>query len=172
MTNFNDKPNILPDWTKVLVNRQEFLKAIGLALGAVITFLSAIPAMAFAFNFLIVPHGKSWIKLGPVENFKEGETVLVHFDNPAILPWDGVSGHRSAWLRRIKGDQFIAFAVNCTHLGCPVRWEEKAKLLLCPCHGSVFDKNGDVAAARLHALCTATACVSIRVWSRSNLGPS
>ena len=76
--------------------------------------------------------------MGFVENFEEGRTVEVGFEDPSRLPWDGVSANRSAWLRREKGDYFIAFAINCTHLGCPVRWESKADLFLCPCHGGVF----------------------------------
>jgi len=40
----------------------------------------------------------------------------------------------------------MAFAVNCTHLGCPVRWKEEASLFMCPCHGGVYYKDGTVAA--------------------------
>ena len=42
--------------------------------------------------------------------------------------------------------QFVAFAVNCTHLGCPVRWLQQAELFMCPCHGGVYYKDGTVAA--------------------------
>jgi menaquinol-cytochrome c reductase iron-sulfur subunit len=41
---------------------------------------------------------------------------------------------------------FQAFAVDCTHLGCPVRWEASAELFMCPCHGGVYYKDGEVAA--------------------------
>ena len=51
----------------------------------------------------------------------------------------------AAWLRRESDQQFIAFAINCTHLGCPVRWLPNADLFMCPCHGGVFYKDGTVA---------------------------
>jgi len=35
-------------------------------------------------------------------------------------------------------EHFTAFAVNCTHLACPVNWQAQAQLFLCPCHGGVF----------------------------------
>jgi len=35
--------------------------------------------------------------------------------------------------------------LNCTHLGCPVRWVASARLFLCPCHGGVFYDDGSVA---------------------------
>jgi menaquinol-cytochrome c reductase iron-sulfur subunit len=84
--------------------------------------------------------------VGPLNGFAVGQTVLVTFDDPAPLPWSGVSARTAAWLRRDAEDQFIAFAVNCTHLGCPVRWLQDASLFLCPCHGGVYYSNGAVAA--------------------------
>ena len=66
--------------------------------------------------------------------------------NAATLPWDGVVAFAAAWVRREKDDQFVAFAVNCAHLGCPVRWLPEANIFMCPCHGGVYYSNGDVAA--------------------------
>jgi menaquinol-cytochrome c reductase iron-sulfur subunit len=139
-------PNPLPDWKKVFVSREEFLKMLSLVLGGVIGAVATIPGVAFMLNYLFVSKKIEWVNVGPIEKFKEHETVEVGFHDPNTLPWDGVSGHRSAWLRRLPDDKFTAFATNCTHLGCPVRWESKADLFLCPCHGGVYYSNGDVAA--------------------------
>ena len=32
---------------------------------------------------------------------------------------------------------------SCAHLGCPVRWFPEKKLYLCPCHGGLYDINGE-----------------------------
>ncbi|MGN6568983.1 MAG: ubiquinol-cytochrome c reductase iron-sulfur subunit, partial [Flavipsychrobacter sp.] len=61
-------------------------------------------------------------------------------------PYSGVTDRTAAWLRREAEDKFLAFSVNCTHLGCPVRWEEKAEMFMCPCHGGVYYADGTVAA--------------------------
>ena len=140
-----DGPKILPDWKKVFVSRQEFLKALGLALSGLIGVAVAIPGLGFFVNYFFLPKREGWVKVGPVEKFKTGETVNVVFENPGSLKWDGVTARNSAWLRRDADDKFVAFAINCTHLGCPVRWEGSAKLFLCPCHGGVYDSSGDVA---------------------------
>ncbi len=63
----------------------------------------------------------------------------------AGVPWSGVTARTAAWLRREADDRFIAFAINCTHLGCPVRWLPDADLFMCPCHGGVFYGDGRVA---------------------------
>jgi menaquinol-cytochrome c reductase iron-sulfur subunit len=62
------------------------------------------------------------------------------------LPWAGVTAKTAAWLRRVSADRFVAFAVNCAHLGCPVRWLPDAQLFMCPCHGGVYYADGTVAA--------------------------
>jgi nucleotide-binding universal stress UspA family protein len=42
-----------------------------------------------------------------------------------------------------KGEQLL-FSARCTHLGCTVPWDEKAKRFSCPCHASAFDERGVV----------------------------
>ena len=32
---------------------------------------------------------------------------------------------------------------TCTHLGCPVAWTPASSTFNCPCHGSVFNKQGE-----------------------------
>ena len=32
---------------------------------------------------------------------------------------------------------------HCAHLGCPVRWAPEEGEILCPCHGGIYDINGD-----------------------------
>ena len=57
-----------------------------------------------------------------------------------------MTANTAAWLRRNGEDQFVAFAMNCTHLGCPVHWLQDAGLFMCPCHGGVYYSDGQVAA--------------------------
>lgn len=35
------------------------------------------------------------------------------------------------------------FSNSCAHLGCPVRWFPDKHQILCPCHGGIYDINGD-----------------------------
>jgi menaquinol-cytochrome c reductase iron-sulfur subunit len=81
-----------------------------------------------------------------MDSFKIGETTAVQYEDASPLPWAGVTARSAAWLRRESADTFIAFSINCTHLGCPVRWLPKANLFMCPCHGGVYYADGTVAA--------------------------
>jgi len=136
---------VLPDLKKAFVNRQEFLKLVSVSLSGLVGLIATVPGVAFILNYLFVSKPPKWVNVGQMTNFNEGETVEVGFHDPYILPWDGVSGHRAAWVRREPGDKFTAFTVSCTHLGCPVRWQSQAKLFMCPCHGGVYYSDGEVA---------------------------
>ncbi len=39
--------------------------------------------------------------------------------------------------------QLNVLSNHCAHLGCPVRWMPQEGGILCPCHGGIYDINGD-----------------------------
>ena len=50
-----------------------------------------------------------------------------------------------AWIIR-KESGFYCFWARCTHLGCTPNWFDAEGRFKCPCHGSNFNKDGDVIA--------------------------
>ncbi len=86
--------------------------------------------------------GQAWIKLGAVSGFPEGQTRLAIYENPFRVAWDGPTAKVACWVRRLKGDEFQVFAINCAHLGCPVRWFPQSRLFMCPCHGGAYYEDG------------------------------
>jgi menaquinol-cytochrome c reductase iron-sulfur subunit len=128
------------------LNRRTFLIKLSLALGTVAGFLVAIPVVGALLAPLFRKPAPAWRAVGNVGQFEVGKTVLVRFRDAAPLPWAGKVSQTASWLRRNSEESFTAFSVNCTHLGCPVRWIEEAELFLCPCHGGVYNKDGSHAA--------------------------
>ena len=124
-------------------DRRRFLSRLSIVAGSIAGAIVAIPSVAFLLGLRKVPH--VWRTVGKLEDFQIGSTVKVAFLDPSPLPWSGVTARTAAWLRRETAQQFIAFSVDCTHLGCPVRWLPDANLFMCPCHGGVFYANGTVA---------------------------
>ena len=45
-------------------------------------------------------------------------------------------------VRNVDGSKFQVFAINCAHLGCPVRWFPQSHLFMCPCHGGAYYEEG------------------------------
>jgi menaquinol-cytochrome c reductase iron-sulfur subunit len=121
------------------------LKLIWTAAG-LITLILSVPVIAAMFEPLLRKRSEVWRAVGKVSDFSVGETVLVSFKNASAMPWATLSEKTASWLRRISDNEFIAFTVNCAHLGCPVRWLPDAEIFMCPCHGGVYNKDGSVAA--------------------------
>ena len=129
------------------VSRRSFLLKVSIALNALVAAAIATPVI----GYLLGPIRKkgaynSWVGLGQVSDYHEGETVLATYRNPSTTPWDGDTGKVACYVRRETGNTFTVFAVNCAHLGCPVRWFPQSELFMCPCHGGVYYSNGERAA--------------------------
>ena len=84
----------------------------------------------------------SWVSLGAVDQLPPGETRLSTYGNPGASAWDGATANIPCWVRRIDAGTFQVFAINCAHLGCPVRWFEQSGLFMCPCHGGAYYADG------------------------------
>jgi menaquinol-cytochrome c reductase iron-sulfur subunit len=126
--------------------RREFLTLVCAGMGGAIGVMVAVPFVGALLAPLTRKTPSQWRSVGTVNGIGVGETKLVSFVDSSPLEWSGITANTAAWLRRTGPEQFQAFAINCTHLGCPVRWLQDAGLFMCPCHGGVFYSNGDVAA--------------------------
>ena len=126
-----------------IVSRRWLLLGAGAALNGLVGLALAVPI----FRYLLAPvrkdsSYKSWISLGPADNFPVGETRLASYKNPYTRPWDGETDNVACWVRREGASEFKVFAINCAHLGCPVRWFPQSQLFMCPCHGGVYYADG------------------------------
>ena len=128
-------------------NRRNFLFKLSIAINAAIGLLIATPVIRFLLGPLR-PKGAydSWIPLGKITDYQPGTTILAMFRNPFTNPWDGETGNVACYVRRQSDGSFTIFAVNCAHLGCPVRWFPQSQLFLCPCHGGAYYADGSRAA--------------------------
>jgi nitrite reductase/ring-hydroxylating ferredoxin subunit len=127
------------------LSRRDWLMKVGLLLNGVAVTLLAVPIIGYLVSPLLgAQRGqfKRWIPLGDLNAFPEGQTRLATFQNPISSFADGDTDHIPCWVRRIQGEQFQVFAVNCAHLGCPVRWFPQSGLFMCPCHGGVYYQDG------------------------------
>ena len=127
-----------------VTSRRGFLFKLAVGLNGLVGAVMAIPIM----GYLLGPAMKkdeevnSWVKLDAIANFPVGQTRLAQYVNPVVNPADGETAKIACWVRHVDDGSFQVFAVNCAHLGCPVRWFEQSKLFLCPCHGGAYYEDG------------------------------
>jgi Rieske Fe-S protein len=125
------------------VSRRGLFMKLGILFNGLVATALAVPIVGFVLSS--VTRKKSylaWVPLGSVNEFPEGETRLATFKNPNVMPTDGKTVDTACWVRRVEGEQFQVFAINCAHLGCPVRWFPQSGLFMCPCHGGAYYRDG------------------------------
>jgi Rieske Fe-S protein len=130
------------DWK---LTRRAWLTKMGILFNGVVAAALGVPVARFLASSVTRGQGDAylaWVPLGSIHTFPEGETRLATFRNPNVMPTDGKTVETSCWVRRIEGDRFQVFAVNCAHLGCPVRWFPQSGLFMCPCHGGAYYRDG------------------------------
>jgi len=124
-------------------SRRRLLVKLGLLFNGALALLLAIPFVRYlASPALRARKDIGWVSLGSLERFPAGETRLATFRNPVVGPSDGQTARLACWVRHIEADRFQVFAINCMHLGCPVRWFPQSSLFLCPCHGGAYYADG------------------------------
>ena len=131
-------------------SRRTFLFKLSILLNAAVGTVLAVPLVGYLLGPAVRRDSDgavgSWIKIGEADDFPIGETRLANFQSPVTQLGDGDTGKVACWVRRGAARQFQVFAVNCAHLGCPVRWFAQAKLFMCPCHGGAYYQDGSRAA--------------------------
>lgn len=108
--------------------RRRFLALVGGwgAAGAALV-VSALGSVRFLVpNVHYTPSAR--FKIHPPDSYPEGVTYL--------------DRHQVFLVRR--GRDFRALSSVCTHLGCSVTRAASGEGFHCPCHGSRFDRNGQV----------------------------
>ncbi len=119
----------------------------GQALGATAVVAVALPVVGFAVAPIFDRPEETWEGVGSPDDYNS-ET----YRQAVITIVDGVgdSGKTTVYIRRGSTDldenpaEFIAISTRCAHLGCPVRFVKAAGNFICPCHGGVYDFEGQV----------------------------
>jgi menaquinol-cytochrome c reductase iron-sulfur subunit len=127
------------------LSRRGMLMKLGILFNGAVGIILAVPIVRYILSPVIRerrPGYESWLSLGPLGKFPEAETRLATYRNPVANPSDGETANIPCWVRRVNGEKFQVFAINCAHLGCPVRWFPQSGLFMCPCHGGAYYSDG------------------------------
>jgi len=127
------------------LSRRGMLTKLGILFNGVVGVVLAVPIVRYILSPVIRerrPGYESWLSLGLLAQFPEGQTRLATYRNPVVNPSDGETANIPCWVRRVDGEKFQVFAINCAHLGCPVRWFPQSGLFMCPCHGGAYYSDG------------------------------
>jgi menaquinol-cytochrome c reductase iron-sulfur subunit len=110
--------------------------------------LMAAALAAPAAVYLLLPprarRGSESVEIGELSQLALGVPEEVAFRRNRLDGWKLTSEKAAVWLVRRSENDVVAFAPQCTHLGCAYHWDERRKNFLCPCHSSTFGIDGRV----------------------------
>jgi len=125
-----------------LSRRGIFVDLISGALGVALT----IPLV----GYLLAPlrrkrESELWVKIGAANQLRGERRAEVDYAFTRQDAWLSSVTKRRVIVATNPADEskFTVYSSTCTHLGCGVRWDEAKKEFLCPCHGGVFNAEGE-----------------------------
>lgn len=115
------------------------IQTVHAGIGATLAFVVGGAVVAPSFS----RRERLWLPAGTLPQLADGVPTAVTL---RISRSDGASemvDRRVVYLVK-TGDQVRALDSTCTHLGCRTKFNPDTKQIECPCHGGVYDTNGNV----------------------------
>lgn len=126
--------------------RRRFVAVVLGAIASAITGILGVPLAGFFALPALRKTERRWLEVGPVSEFSEGELKKVIAKALVAQVWPKETSEVALYVLNRGADQFTLYHIHCTHVGCPVRWNSQAGRFFSPCHGGVFDRDGQVLA--------------------------
>jgi menaquinol-cytochrome c reductase iron-sulfur subunit len=125
-------------------DRRGFFLTVMYGLWAAIGIALSIPAAIYLLLPPKLRRDTEWTEAGDVTKMVPDSPVEMVFRRNRTDGWRVLSEKSTAWAVKLDNGEIVAFAPQCTHLGCAYHWDEPKKQFLCPCHTSVFSVDGKV----------------------------
>ncbi len=108
--------------------------------GAVVATLLGIPIVGFLLSPLFRKQPTYEAKVGDISEVPESQPTKFVVQFPAG-DWTDSRVNAAVYVVKQSG-QTKVFSNVCTHMNCPVHWDDSLHQFLCPCHGGLYDING------------------------------
>jgi menaquinol-cytochrome c reductase iron-sulfur subunit len=133
------------------VSRRRFMGLTTHTFGGVAAAAFVLPSLGFALGPVFKKVEQPWQVVGSVTDFPDDNYTPRTI---TLQPEIGETGKTTVYIRKRNADidtdppdqynQWVAISTRCMHLGCPVRFVQASARFICPCHGGVYDFQGQV----------------------------
>jgi menaquinol-cytochrome c reductase iron-sulfur subunit len=127
------------------VTRRSFYVGAIYGLGVTIATALGLPAVVY---LLLPPKARNndqWVEIGDITRLTANSPREMTFRRNRVDGWKVSSEKATAWVVKHADNSVVAFAPQCTHLGCAYHWDDGKTEFVCPCHNSLFSIDGKVA---------------------------
>ena len=98
--------------------------------------------------YLLIPakfrRKNDWVEAGDISQLTPQAPLEMAYRRNRIDGWRVTSEKSTAWVVKLDEKNVVAYAPQCTHLGCAYHWDQNRTEFVCPCHNSVFSIDGKV----------------------------
>jgi quinol---cytochrome c reductase iron-sulfur subunit, bacillus type len=126
------------------VGRRSFLVrailAIQTTVGATVAFILGATTLAPSFS----RQEEAWLRAAELDALPENQPVPVTLRVTRQDGYSQVVDRTVVYLVRTGEQSVRAMQSTCTHLGCRTSYDRRSKRIMCPCHGGVYDTQGNV----------------------------
>jgi menaquinol-cytochrome c reductase iron-sulfur subunit len=126
--------------------RRRFLEGLIYGLGSLIAGALSLPAAFYLLRRNTNEKSNGWVDAGELPRLQSNSPRKISFLRNRIDGWKIHAEKETAWIVKGPKEEVIALSPVCTHLGCAYQWESGHDRFLCPCHGSLFTRTGQVIA--------------------------
>ncbi len=140
-----------------LSSRRKFLVNSLKAAVALFGVSVAVPLTGFFISPVLNKDEGEWIAITDISKIKSGEPSKITYKHARKDAWMTSETRRTVFVL-LSGKDLTVWSNRCTHLGCAVDWSTSSNQFTCPCHGGIFDKDGNVVAGPPPAPLTRLQC--------------
>jgi Rieske Fe-S protein len=124
------------------VTRRGFVGWV-LGLGAgVVGLVAGVPMIGALVGRTPSAKPAGFVTLGPIGDLPVGEPTGMTFVAETQDAFENSLLPHNIWVVKGTAGEITAFSPVCTHLGCQVFWDRGRQQFACPCHNSIFAKDG------------------------------
>lgn len=126
--------------------RREFME-LSIAILATLSGLAiGLPLIGSLIRPALEKGKQHFARVGNVDTLKLGTPEDLNFADLTEDAYIRSTDLHSVWVIKNSDTNITAYSPICPHLGCRYKWHADSDHFVCPCHGSVFDKDGKVLA--------------------------
>ncbi len=112
------------------------------AIGATLGFVLGATTLSPSFS----RRDAAWLRAADLDSLPENQPVPVTLRVNRQDGYSQVVDRTVVYLVRTGEQNVRAMQSTCTHLGCRTSYDRRSKRIMCPCHGGIFDAQGNVVA--------------------------
>ena len=108
--------------------------------GAIVAALLGIPIIGFILSPLFRRQPVYEATVGDLSGVPEAEPTKFTVTFPAG-EWSAARVNAAVYVVK-QNNRYTVLSNVCSHMQCPVHWDDALHQFICPCHGGLYDING------------------------------